>query len=295
MYSYYTYGLGIQSEIPLPELLPAQGDGDVYVRLRNAEPTSHYNKFNETNLEMNKVESVLSIENVGIFRICNGKEIIIITAPEADIRRIRRFIIGTALAILLYQRGSLVLHACTVNIDDHAVAFLGFSGSGKSSIAAALHTRGYGVLTDDVTVVEMIDDQPVVLPGFPQLKLDLESSKAIGCDVDELQLIDGINEKYGYRLDHGFTDTPLRLERIYVLGENPRSGIELLSPQNAAIRIISLSVPTIWTQLRDPNHFKQCINLANLVPVYLLKRNSKIQSLPTSADYVEKHIWNELQ
>ena len=295
MYSYYTYGLGIQSEIPLPELLPAQGDGDVYVRLRNAESSSHYNKFNDTNLEMNKVESVLSIENVGIFRICNGKEIIIITAPEADIRRVRRFIVGTALAILLYQRGSLVLHACTVNIDDHAVAFLGFSGSGKSSIAAALHTRGYGVLTDDVTVVELIDDHPIVHPGFPQLKLDLESAAALGFDVDGIQFIDAVDEKFGYHLDNGFTDRPLPLGRMYVLEENPRSGFELLSPQNAAIKIISLSVPTLWTQLKDPNHFMQCVNLANLAPVYSLKRNSKIQSLPNFAECVDKHICSELQ
>ena len=295
MYSYFAFGLGIHSDLLLPEFTAAQIEGDIFIRLKSTDFRPQSNKVSQPYFEMSQERTVLSLEGVGAFLIRDGREIVIIPAPDADIRRIRRYIVGTAMAILLYQRGYLVLHASSVNIDDQAVAFLGFSGSGKSSVAAALYTRGYGVLADDVSVVEVIDGQPVVLPGFPQLKLSLESAEAIGCDVDVSMLLDDVVEKYGYRLVNGFTETPLPLGRIYVLEENPQAEIELLSQQTAVIKLISLSIPTLWTQLKDPNHFLQCVNLAKTVPTYSLKRNSKVQTLPKFAEFVDGHIRGEIQ
>ena len=294
MYSYFAFGLGIQSNIPLPEFTAEEVEGDVFIRLKDTNFNSQFKKVSQPYLEMSQDESVLSLEHVGTFLIRDGCKIIITPVPDADIRRIRRYIIGTAMAILLYQRGNLVLHASSLNINGQAVAFLGFSGTGKSSIAAALHTRGYGVLADDVSVIKLIDEKPVVIPGFPQIKLSLESAEAIGCDIDASMLLDNVDDKYGYRLNHGFTNTPLPLQRIYVLEENLSAGIELLSQQTAAIKFISLSIPTLWTQLKDPNHFKQCINLAKFVPTYTLKRNSTVQTLPKFAELVDGHIRGEI-
>jgi hypothetical protein len=290
MYSYFAYGLGIQSNLPLPEFVSKQLDGDVFIHMKNITSNSKLNKVNESYLEISEEESVLVLENVGTIQIRAGCEIIISPSPEADIRRVRRFIVGTAMAILLYQRGYLVLHASAVNVDNRAIAFIGLSGSGKSSLAAAMHTRGYGVLTDDVSGIDMTDDEPMVVPGFPQLKLSLSSAEAVGLDVDENKLIDDVDEKYGYHLDHGFTDIPLPLKQVYILEENPRVGIELLSQQTAVIKFISLSIPTLWAQVDDANHFLQCVKLAKLIPTYTLKRDSRIQSLPDLAEFVDGHL-----
>jgi len=108
-------------------------------------------------------------------------------------------------------------------------------------------------------------------------------------------LLDDVDEKYGYRLDHGFTNTPRPLQLIYLLEQNTRAGIELLTQQTATIKFISLSIPTLWTQLKDPNHFMQCVNLAKIVPTYSLKRKSKIQNLPKFAEFVDGHIRGEIQ
>jgi len=290
VYSYFAYGLGIQSNIPLPELIAVEAEGEVSIRLKKTAFKSPFKKASQPYLEMSHDETVLSIIGVGTFIIQYGHEIVIYPALQADLRRIRRYIIGTAMAILLYQRGNLVLHASSVNFNGQAIAFLGFSGTGKSSIAAALHTHGYGVLTDDVSVIKLIDEKPIVVPGFPQIKLSLESAEASGCDIDASMLLDNVDDKYGYRLNHGFTNTPLPLQRIYVLEENLSAGIELITQQTAVIKFIRLSLPTLWTQLRDSNHFIQCVDLAKLVPTYSLKRNSKIQTLPKFAKLVDGHI-----
>ena len=46
---------------------------------------------------------------------------------------------GLGIAILLHQRGYVILHASCVNLGSAAVAFLGDSTAGKSFMAAALH------------------------------------------------------------------------------------------------------------------------------------------------------------
>jgi hypothetical protein len=61
---------------------------------------------------------------------------------------------GTALALLLTLRGATVLHASAVVLDQCAVAFVGQSGRGKSTVAALLCRHGAKLVTDDVLVVD---------------------------------------------------------------------------------------------------------------------------------------------
>lgn len=61
---------------------------------------------------------------------------------------------GTVLSFVLTLRGHTVLHASGVAFDGEAVALIGHSGHGKSTIAALLCSRGADIVTDDVLVVE---------------------------------------------------------------------------------------------------------------------------------------------
>lgn len=290
MYSYYTYGLGIHSEIPLPEFIDSDVEGDVLIRLENSDLAPRFAKFSRPYFKFGIDETIISLEGVGTFLIQKGREIIIIPDHESDIRRIRRYIVGTVMAILLYQRGYLVLHASSVKFNEHAVAFLGTAGSGKSSLAAAFHTIGYGIITDDVSVVDMNNKRPIVYPGFPQIRLGSEAADAVGVNDDARVLLDDDDNKFIYRVDHGFTDTPLPLWRIYILEEHEKIGIEPLSAQSAVIELVRYSLPTRWVQLKDANHFFQCVNFAKAVPAYSLKRNSTIQTLPMFARVVDSHL-----
>jgi hypothetical protein len=61
---------------------------------------------------------------------------------------------GTATAFLLSLRGETVLHASAVAIDGTALAFVGQSGRGKSTLAALLCVDGADLVTDDVLTVD---------------------------------------------------------------------------------------------------------------------------------------------
>lgn len=74
--------------------------------------------------------------------------------PGADRGLIAVLAAGALLAVHLMLRHRLVLHASAVQLDGHAVAFVGASGMGKSTLAAALCEHGCGLVADDVLRVD---------------------------------------------------------------------------------------------------------------------------------------------
>ncbi len=81
-------------------------------------------------------------------------------------------LLGPALVLALSLRGVFGLHASAILGAQGAVALLGPSGSGKSSLARQAVAEGSLRLSDDVTPVTLTDGGIRVLPRFPQLKLD---------------------------------------------------------------------------------------------------------------------------
>jgi hypothetical protein len=61
---------------------------------------------------------------------------------------------GTVSAVLLTLRGQTVLHASAVAIDGAAIAFVGQSGRGKSTLAALMCLEGADLVTDDVLAID---------------------------------------------------------------------------------------------------------------------------------------------
>lgn len=74
--------------------------------------------------------------------------------PGADPALVPVLAAGALLAVHLKLRRALVLHASAVRLGDAALAFVGASGMGKSTLAALVCAGGHDLLTDDVLRVE---------------------------------------------------------------------------------------------------------------------------------------------
>jgi len=73
---------------------------------------------------------------------------------------------------MLYGSGYPNLHASAVVIDGQAIAFLGTSGAGKSTMSAALARRGAAFLTDDVLRIDVCADGAILAHvGPPTMRL----------------------------------------------------------------------------------------------------------------------------
>ena len=78
---------------------------------------------------------------------------------------------GTVTAYLLSAEGGLVLHASAVEVDGKAVAFVGLSGQGKTTVATLLCTEGYPLVTDDVLPVDAHGGEVTCVPGGIELRV----------------------------------------------------------------------------------------------------------------------------
>ena len=72
---------------------------------------------------------------------------------------------GTLLAFVLTMRGEAVLHASAVQVGDAALAFVGASGMGKSTMATLLCADGARLVTDDVLRLDTTSSATDLRPG----------------------------------------------------------------------------------------------------------------------------------
>ncbi|NEO62045.1 MAG: hypothetical protein F6J98_17025 [Moorea sp. SIO4G2] len=240
-------------------------------------------------LQLSPEEAVIYLKDTGLFLVQRGNRITIIPAAEASLSRIQTALVGTVMAILLYQRGLLVLHASVVNINGGAVVFLGNSGEGKSSIAAALHTQGYRIITDDVAPVTLNQGTAKVAPSFPQIKLSREVAGVLGYDQDKLALLVPKLNKPGYRLNQDLTEALLPIRCIYVLVSGSQLSIKSLKLQEAVMELSRHSRLNSLFDSEKASHLLQCAQLANQCSVYRLQRPRNLALLPELARLVAEH------
>lgn len=294
MFSYTAYGLTIRSELAMPELLTSEEAHDVVVRFGRVEARPPIISDRGNELWADPKEARFCYSEAGSALIRGGREIVIEPAPGVDEGVLRLFILGPVFAMLLHQRGFLVLHANAVKVNGAAVAFLGKSGQGKSTMAAALYKREHAVVSDDVTAVRLGEGAPEAYPGFPRLKLWPETVESLGEDLEEMPRLNPWIEKRDRRVVRGFPASPLPLERIYVLTDGSDQGIEPMRKRDAFIALVKNSYPVVANLLdatgSATSHFRQCEKLSGLVPILSLKRKLSLSALPDLTRLVEEDL-----
>lgn len=288
----------VRSELNLPELpracepVKSQEAVDVSVRFGKVFSSADQN-FEGGLMWARDQEVCLSFPQIGSFSIREGRTIVVDPVPGEDERWVRGVLLGPALAVLLYQRGWLTLHASAVGVGGTAVAFLADQGWGKSTSAAAMCARGHRLVADDVTAITTASGLPLVTPGYPLLKLRPEAAAAVGKDTAKLLEIMPDSYKFGLRPDHHFSPTPLPLGCIYVLGRENVAipTIEALGRQEGLVALIRNTYgQKLFQTVRRSFHLHQCAKIVNNVPIRLLQRPHSLAALPDVLRLVEEDI-----
>jgi hypothetical protein len=283
MYVSSAYGLKIASERPLLDPIHSNGEPDVTVWFGPIDSVS----FEPDQGQNIWVELPFNLK----FFIRNGCEIIVDVPPGIDFSLVRPHILGSGMAFVLRQRGFLVLHASCVAKGDEAIAFLGGSGWGKSTLASAFHQHGYRLITDDVMAIQMDTSIPQVWPSFPEVKLLPDAADVLQVS-DRTALPQPLGYKQTQRLDAQFTTQPVSLKQVYVLRLGEQHQIEPMSRSQSFVELIQHS-RAIKT-LRDPSvmvqHFHQCSELVKVVPMGYLKRPRSLEQLSQAIQRVEDHL-----
>lgn len=292
---YSIFGLQLYSNRPIPALIasPATVEVDIWVDLAGP----RLNDVSEAPLQRFYVspdrdgggQPVLTVwkpANGAYFRLCyiDGTEFLVdrrgtcIQAAWPDAVTLDdtlTYLLGPVLGFVLRLRGITCLHASAVVIDDHAIAFVGPAGAGKSTTGAAFAGRGYAVLSDDIVALWDQNNTFLVQPAYPRVHLWLASVQALYGPLDALSRLTPTWEKRyldltlnGYR----FQRQALPLAAIYILDKrcpNPATPFVEALPAHAGL--ITLIANTYASSLLDhamrAQEFELLSRLAARVPV----------------------------
>jgi len=301
VYKYFGFGLNILSQIEFPEFLPANFElEDIYIRSEKMpERLNNYPDYSTIFSNATAEGYFLNIPEVAKYYASNGKVVIIEPYTDADQRSIRMFFLSSVMAALLVQRNQILLHASAIIHNEQLVLFLGESGAGKSSIAAEMTKRGYALFSDDICVLNTVDQKEnkmTAYSSYPMMKL---WDKTINALDDERFItthkIRPNAEKFGYFFHEIFKIKPLSVKKILILnpdilqeeyGSRKISGVE-------AFELLSKNTyrgQFILDNKIQKIHFESISQLIQNTEIFIVSRPVDKADIKSFTDFVEALI-----
>lgn len=301
-YHYKAYGLKIKSEIILPELdlekYPNNFDILICYRYINSNKINIIKEFNLTdNTKAISASNGLYLiwNGIPICLIRDGKSIIINESTGLDESFIVFFILGYSMAILLHQRGMLVLHGNAVKIKDSAIALLGPSGSGKSTTSLILNNMGYDLIADDILSIDLFGKFPKVFSGYPRVKIWSDVIENMGKDINSIPQVHSNFPKLSYKINKLYSDKKSPLKSIYILEPSKKTEIRELNIQEALWNLVKNTYNIkIFDDDELRSNLDQCAKLASSIPIKSLKLVHSLQNTSEIIKILEDDLYLNL-
>jgi hypothetical protein len=184
-FRYRSGGIEIRSDRPLPGLHPAENTRSHHVlSLTTGQPARVPDRMpsGEVILEADfdrRIYCGVRDDEGYILRFPNLCDVRVATDlrtgechldPSADPDLVAVLLAGTTLAFVLALAGRCVLHASAVEVGGRALAFVGHSGMGKSTLTLAACGAGARLVSEDV-LVAVTHGEPRCLPGNTDVRL----------------------------------------------------------------------------------------------------------------------------
>lgn len=281
--NYTAYGLKIQSDIRLSAAPSPASHADVQVRRGKVEFPA---EAADRTMWTTESDIRFRLNGAGKIEISRGCEIVVDADVEDKVAA--QYVMGLAIGAVLHQRGLLVLHGSAVLVNGGVVAFLGHSGWGKSTMAAAMVKLGCAGFSDDLVPVSMADGVPSVLPGYPFLKIARESGEVLGYEDPEWAPLLPEDTRSMIAVEGPDPQAPKPLSRIFVLKEGDQPEIAPMKPQAAVIELIRYSYGSPWVRKSgmSKRHLECCAALVESVPVCTLSRPRRLDLIQAVAELV---------
>jgi len=296
--TYYWAGLRIVSEIALPSLMACADQIGSSVSIRRARLPETLSSVTAVFPEgqCNENELLFNIPDAARYLIRSGSEILVDQAANSNLGDVAAYLLGTAFGVLCHQRGTYPLHGSAIDIVDGCVAFVGDSGAGKSTMVAALASRGHQVISDDLCVFEASEQGVRVWPGLNRLRLWEDALAALDCDQPGIEReLRGLNKYLVPTQPIRNPRNPRRLQRVYQLAAaadgDPTTITRLLGAATVEVLMQNIYRVAIAERMgRKANLFVTCAAAAREVPVYRFSRPLGFQILPDVLKVLEEHL-----
>jgi hypothetical protein len=298
-YQYDVYGICLRCEFPLS--LPASsGPGlmeiDVLIETANffsdwirdtpLQPSPFRNFFYG---HLDDGSSYVQWDGLGEFLVsADGGRITCRRFDEALPESFQVYLLGQAISFALVKNGLEPLHATCVVIDGKAVAFLGNSGFGKSSLAACCLEAGHRLLTDDLLVLQATPAGFQAYPGPPRIKLFSEMAGRFLGEIPSGMPMNNESQKLVMPLEsERICSDPVLLAALYAItapGETEQEQGVRIEPVSSREAFVLLMNNVFNYVIADPmrlqRQFRAMTGLAAVAPVKRLSYPRLAEALP---------------
>lgn len=225
----------------------------------------------------------------------DGESVIAFAVPGTDDATVEHLYINQLVPLALSRQGLPAFHASVITVPGGAVAFLGKTGMGKSTLAASFALQGATFLTDDALLIEEHADGCRAQPSHASIRLWEDSVEAlIGDDVEKAGPVSYSDKA---RLLAGdtlvYTDEPQPLLAAFVL---EREGGESVTIRELTglDRYMGWLQNSFLLDVKDNDllarHFEWTHRISGTVPTYALDYPRDYGMLPKVRSAVHHHI-----
>ena len=302
--TYHIYGLRVRSDLPLPVAsVPDDGPVDLIVGDRGAllRPVDPRPRSMIIDWRQAKNGWLLRFHTPAdemlefTFNSDASQLGIRCTIPEMT-GDITALLVGAGLATALHLRGIPVLHASAVIADRKAILVAGPAGAGKSTLTAALVTKGAPLLAEDLAVLTIGENDISVQAGYPRLRLCPDATLVVERSARDLPRVFGAfipdDKRWVNAADlaGGFRTTPAPLGAIYLLAprcaDRSAAKIEPLPAHRAGLALLSHLYGTRWLRIPKARALEWCARIAGQVPVRILQAPPGLDRIGETADAI---------
>jgi len=207
---------------------------------------------------------------------------------ECDTKSVINLYHNAIQPLLGNHSGGLFLHGSAVMIESEgtegpgAVAFLGLSRGGKTTLAGSFARAGRPFLTEDVIDLRIRDGQYWLQPKRSKLRLFADSARFLlgeGADIQD----DNLKQDVDAGTDFPFADHPVPLKQIFVLGTDHRAALSIrrFSLQEALSELMPHSfILDVEDKQRLKGHFARLADLSQDIGCYALDFTRDYAELP---------------
>lgn len=290
---YQFFGLILRSNVPLPELVPANGQEPecTFQLLPVAQcgpasgPWFHHWRLPNGTIWLSCAKQGpsywLHFPALADFLVsASGKEIRCFPDTETPMETIRHLFLDQVVPRVLSQQGRLVLHASAVAAPEGAIAFLGESGQGKSTLCASFCESGYPLLADDCLLTTEVRGRFFGVPSYPGLRLWPDVAAALlGQEAPDLAPVAHYTEKKRLGPSSGplpFCTESVPLARLYLLASSDEATLPpsiTLVPLSRREAFLELVRHTYRLDITDREHLRKDFErLSRLTAAPLFRR-----------------------
>ncbi|WP_156777259.1 hypothetical protein [Erythrobacter sp. NAP1] len=210
--------------------------------------------------------------------------------PQCDAKTTLNLYHNAIQPILGNHSGGLFLHGSAVcaRVEHHsdgeegAVAFLGLSRSGKTTLAGSFAQAGHPFLTEDVIDLARSDGRYLLQPKRSKLRLFADSARhLLGRDTEFEN--DDIKQDVDAGAGLPFADGAKPLRQIYVLGTDLRADLSIrqFSLQEAlSVLLPNAFILDVEDKASLRGHFGRLADLSQDIPCYALDFMRDYSELP---------------